>query len=298
MCIARDVQQRQGAAEHRRGEVLEFALDAEDALRNSDEGASFLTFVEFILAPENQTKLRSTIRDLRSVAALAHEEESLEFLAGLVPALIHEADKVMKTAMQLSTTLRKLLDQKATAKRQRVAGLLRDIKHLMLLRKDSAPTHTGLELHVQASLSNPLTRPLWQPPEEFEARREPTSPVDKNLIRNVTQQFASLKRLDFRRLRERIRDATCQGASVTLHELATNLTPATGLPRNDALDSVIEILGLVQIAFDDGHQIENDVLETITLPSSLGSLDVVRIRVPNVTFHAKSVRASGPRVPK
>ncbi|MGI9303699.1 MAG: DUF3375 family protein, partial [Gammaproteobacteria bacterium] len=49
--ITREVQQRDAAGAQRKGDLLGFALDAEDELRESDQGVSFFGFVDEILVP-------------------------------------------------------------------------------------------------------------------------------------------------------------------------------------------------------------------------------------------------------
>lgn len=126
--ITRDVQQQQSAGDATRGGILGFALDSEDLLKQQDEGLSFYAFVAFLFSPTQQAALRKNIVELERMVALADQPESMQRVRRMVPALLAEADKVMKTTARLSATLRRLLDAQAAAHRVRLANVLRDIK--------------------------------------------------------------------------------------------------------------------------------------------------------------------------
>lgn len=54
--ITRDVQQQQATGDKTRGGILGFALDAEDLLKQQDEGISFFAFVAFLFSPTQDRK--------------------------------------------------------------------------------------------------------------------------------------------------------------------------------------------------------------------------------------------------
>ena len=104
--IARQVQQRKTTGGHKRGEILGFALDAEDILKKEDQGVSFYEFVRFILSPNEQTKLRQVIQALGQIGELSDQTEGLQVVRRMVPLLLAEAEQVMRTNQRLSATLR------------------------------------------------------------------------------------------------------------------------------------------------------------------------------------------------
>ena len=53
--ITRHVQKRQAESLHSRGDILGFALDAEDKLKDQDQGTSFQAFVRLILTNHGKT---------------------------------------------------------------------------------------------------------------------------------------------------------------------------------------------------------------------------------------------------
>ena len=49
----------------------------------------------------------------------------------------------------------------------------------------------------------------------------------------------------------------------------------------------IEVLGYLQIANDDGHQIEHEVVEKLVLPPSQVGQPPVTLTIPRVTFRVR-----------
>jgi hypothetical protein len=90
-------------------------------------------------------------------------------------------------------------------------------------------------------------------------------------------------------LRRTIREATGEGSSRTLGELAERF-PIRG--------GVVELLGYLQIAHDDGHLIDSSLQETITVLEPRGREGPMKVSVPYVTFVPKAVSSEVGRKPR
>ncbi|GAB5403428.1 MAG: DUF3375 domain-containing protein [Aureliella sp.] len=282
--ITRDVHQQQSKGESTRGGILGFALDAEDLLKQQDEGVSFFAFVAFLFSPNQQAALRKTIDEVQQLAALSDQHDALSRMRTMVPALLAEADKVMRTTARLSSTLRRLLDAQATEQRIRLAAVLRDIRTAALKVKDELP-NVRATISADAEIGNPFTRTFWKARAEFDNEEPAEHIIDLAKVGELAARFAKMQRLDLRRLRDAIREATLQGQNTTLAELVERLPNSQG---------VVELLGFMQIAHDDGHEIdasESDIIRIEKSDVSPGGLDV---RVPRVVFSAKA-RTAGSR---
>ncbi|QDV27899.1 hypothetical protein Q31a_62920 [Aureliella helgolandensis] len=287
--ITRDVQQQQSTGDKTRGGILGFALDSEDLLKQQDEGISFFAFVAFLFSPTQQAALRKNIEEVQQLSALAEEHESLQHVRRMIPALLAEADKVMKTTARLSGTLRRLLDAQAAAHRVRLANVLRDIKQAALELRGQPPADGVLSLSADAGIASPLARTFWKPRATFDPQTPEEHVVDLSALRDAASALARLTRLDFRRLRRTIRDATYQGNSVRLATLLES-TPVTG--------GVVELLGYLQIAHDDKHEIDSTLIDTICILETRHRDRSLRVRVPRVTFNPKAVTTRPGRRPK
>jgi len=85
--------------------------------------------------------------------------------------------------------------------------------------------------------------------------------------------------LDMRKLREHIREATLLGHSETLANLL-NRWPLTG--------GVVELLGYLQIAHDDSHNIDPTRIDRINILQPRGRASVLQVSIPRIVFHPKA----------
>ena len=288
--IARDVQQLQAQGSDSRGGILGYALDAEDLLKTQDEGISFYAFVAFLFSPSQQAALLKNISEIQQLAALADQHESLARVRRMVPALLAEADKVMRTTARLSATLRRLLDARAAADRVRLATVLREIRQAAL-RLGGAPADANIELSIEsdAEIASPLSRTFWVPAESFNGGDLVAHQFDEAHAARISAAFARMQRLDFRRLRRTIREATSEGTSQTLVEI-TQRYPIRG--------GVVELLGYLQVAHDDGHLIDRTIHEPITVLEPRGREGPMNVMVPHVTFFPKALSSEAGHKPR
>lgn len=278
--MTHEVQQRQIRSSDPRGEILGDALDAEDALMRQDQGVSFQEFLRLIHSPPQQDRLRDIVRQLEQIPELTGHTEGLERVRRMVPHLLAEAEKVTQTTRRLSTTLRRLLDGRLHRERQRVAELLRDIRGFAVAVAECPPRDSvGLEVDSAIGILSPFARTFWSEPPRFE-------PVDlsEHVVNDAERlelfgQLARLHRIDWSLMRSQIRRALAGGRHVTLRRLLEEYPPGSG---------VVEVLGYVQIASEDGHLIDGDAREEIVLTAGNGAQRPLAITVPLVTFVSRS----------
>ena len=279
--IAREVQQLQSSGHDSRGNILGHALDAEDLLKQQDEGISFFAFVSFLFSPTQQAQLRKNIEEIQRLAALSDENESMHRVRRMVPALLAEADKVMRTTARLSATLRRLLDAQATEHRVRLATVLRDIRQMaMRLRGNPALGNIQLQIQTEAAIQSPMARTFWVAPQTFDERALTEQVIDPEQAHAIASAFAKLHRLDLRKLRRFIRETTLNGEELRLTELLA-LYPVTG--------GVVELLGYLQIAHDDSHTIDRATIDRIVIDNVRGHSSPLTLSIPRITFLPKAL---------
>jgi hypothetical protein len=278
--IAREVQQLQTSGNDSRGHILGHALDSEDLLKQQDEGISFFAFVTFLLSPAQQAALRKNIDEIQHLAALADQHESLSRIRRMVPSLLAEAEKVMRTTARLSATLRRLLDARAAAHRMRLANVLREIRQ-NAVRLAGSPQSQSVQLFVdtEAEICSPMARTFWVPPQDFDELQLTQQVIDPKQAEAMASAFARMHRLDLRKLRSHIREATTDGGQEPLTELLVKW-PLTG--------GVVELLGYLQIAHDDSHSIDPNHVERITIAHPRGRNVPLRVSIPRIIFHPRA----------
>lgn len=288
--IARDVQQRHATGSESRGDILGFALDAEDLMKNRDEGISFYAFVKFLFSPAQQKALSKNIEEIQKLEALENYDESLHHLNRMVPSLLAEAEKVMRTNARLSTTLRRLLDARAAAERVRLANVLRDIRQAAIqLRDVPERLEIQLSLDTHIDIQSPFARTFWVPEPTFDAALPEVNTIDSQEARRLAEAFVKLKRLDFRKLRRVIRELTIDGHTRSLQEVLLQTPSGYG---------IVEVLGYVQIAYDDHHSIDPNHQEQIRIHSTTKSPGDLVLTVPKIIFRPKATSREGAHQPK
>ncbi len=285
--ITRDVQRRQSEATGQRGEILGYALEAEDRLKTEDQGVSFHEFVRLVLSPAKQEQLETIVEQLGEIEALATQAGGMDRVRGMVSHLAEEAEKVLRTTRRLSSTLRRLLDVRSSTSRQRITAVLRDLKAAAQQLAENPPSdEVGLRIEVQHGLMNPFERSFWTPPAEFDVGELSQHEPDDLDRFAAFRQFAELERLDWARMRSNVGRLVRGGDQrVTLPELIEEFPVATG---------AMELLGYLQLAHDDGHEVHTAEKEVVEIDTQSGRR--ARYEVPRVVFVANPARRSGESV--
>ncbi len=281
--ITRQVQQRQVEGSDTRGGILGFALDSEDVLKKEDQGVSFYEFVRLVLTPSQTERLESIIREVRRIPELESQRDGMETVRSMVTVLQNEAEKVMRTNQRLSATLRRLLDARAHAERQRIASVLRQIRGHAVALAANPPTETvGLSVDVEIDIESPFRRTFWQEPSRLESIDLTDFEADEPDRMEAFRELAAMKRLEWKTMRNNIRD---------LLEIYDAPTLAEVLERHPPESGVIEVLGYLQIARDDGHLVNSTARQTVVIPWGRDRIHndedddaVIQIALPLVTF--------------
>lgn len=277
--ITRQVQQRHNAGCDTRGGILQFALDSEDVLKREDQGVSFYEFVRFILSPAQQEKLQLIIDQIATLEELAEHAEGLEVVQRMVPMLLSEAKKVMRTNQRLSATLRRMLDVRAARERQRLAQLLTEVRSLASSMAAEPPRDcVGLEIETFAEIQAPLSRTFWAEPPKFTPIDLTEHAADEDRRWEAFRALAQMQRLDWSTMRRRVQTAVTRHGSTTLGGLLQEFPPAGG---------VVEVLGYLQIACDDGHLVRRDAVENVVIQPSAAGQRTLAMTLPLVTFLVK-----------
>jgi hypothetical protein len=286
--ITLQVQQRYVEGRETRGGILEFALDAEDLLKKEDQGVTFYEFVRLVLDPAQTARLEEIIHEVREIPELGEQQEGLDTVRGMVTLLQNEAEQVMRTNQRLSATLRRLLDGRTSAERRRVAGLLREIRgHAVSLAAEPPLEEVGIEVEADLDIESPFRRTFWSEPPRFDAADLTGYEADERQRLDAFRRLAALHRLDWREMRGRIRSLSDFRSAPTLADLLNVHPPEAG---------VVEVLGYLQIAREDGHLVDAAACEEVVVPSGRNGDRPLLLTVPLVTFVSRgnnAIRSNG-----
>lgn len=269
--IVQGLRERERADDERAGDVLEFVLDAEDALKEHPHGASFHAFVSFVLSGERRDDFDQMVDELTALPDLQTEDDGVTRLQGMMPVLTAEATKILLTTQRLSAALRRLLDPRASEENRQLTAELREIMRLMGQDKTR---RIDTEIEQGIALESVMARDFWSPSQKFEeVELSAGDLISAEELRKKSQaEYAALRLLDWKRMEKNVAMALRKSAQVPLEILLADEVLEAGL---------VELLGYLQLAYDDGH-IVDDASESILTVRLDGGWR--RVRMPRVVF--------------
>lgn len=284
--LTRGVQQRVLAASDSRGDILQFALDGEEALKRGDQGQSFFEFLRLLHSPESQDRINVLVAELGKIEAIAADIDDLDAVRTMVPTLLAEAEKILRTTQHLSRALRRLLDSRSTQHHQQLASVLRDVLSSAAELAHKPPANIGIDIEVELEIQCPFDRPFWMATDPFDEVDLQTTSIDATHQAAALEQLVALERIDWTTMRRNVSQLTERAGEVDLPTLLREF-PAQG--------GAVEVLVYLQIAFDDGHRV--DRTRQIELPTELSGSLARRLSIPHVVFLPKPQRAKA-RIPR
>ncbi|MGB8348693.1 MAG: DUF3375 family protein, partial [Ktedonobacteraceae bacterium] len=277
--IARSIQEAQVQPGACKGSLVEFVLDADAELKSSDQGRSFYTFWEFLMAPTRQDELYSLLREVNLLPDVQTVVREGTVLRHLPSYLVAAGEKVVQSNYRLAEQLRRMLDEQSIAERRRVRELALEIKQIALTRISDAPDEaTFLELEGLPDVFLAMERALWEPGETLSFDELPVNVDDIDLssidLSHLYRQFY----VDEAVLREHIDTLLALQPEITLINLLTQYPVEKGLS---------EILTYCAIAAQDTrHLIDSSVRERLPLSGAPErTTDTERfVTVPRIVF--------------
>lgn len=108
--IAQEIAEHHAKPEFSKGAILGYMLDADDALKKSEQGQSFYAFWRLLLATERRQKFQESLQNVLALEELNERLKSNPLLKNLISHLLIEGEKVLDSHQRMSTNLRRVLD--------------------------------------------------------------------------------------------------------------------------------------------------------------------------------------------
>jgi hypothetical protein len=277
--IARAIQEAQLQPGMRKGNLVEYVLDADAELKASDQGRSFYTFWEFLMSPSQGDELKQLLYgldDLDDLSAALSDDQLLQRLPGY---LVNAGEKIVYSNTRLAEQLRRLLDEQALAENRRVQELIQEIKQEVYTRgSELADRQVLLEVEGSPQAQLIMERELWSPTKVQSFSTQPVQVAEEDW-REI--DFTALYRqftVDEMLLRRRIDSLLEQRPLVRLSDVLAVYPVEKGLA---------EVLTYcVLAARDPRHQIDPVASEEISLVTSgLESTSQERVLIlPQISY--------------
>jgi hypothetical protein len=279
--IAHDLQKAQLQPGARKGSLVEYVLDTDAKLKDSDQGRSFYSFWEFLISPSQSDELKSLLAQVTALPEL-HSALGEDYLLTRLPGyLVNAGEKVVHSNARLAEQLRRLLDEQTQAENRRVQELIQEIKHEAYRLNRSIPdTIRLLELEGTPEIQLVMERNFWDLPKTPIFDHQPDSISEEDLddldLASLYDQF-SINEEELERHIETLLESQPQ---IRLPELLEHYPVEKGLA---------EILAYCALAArDPRHSIDPDRSEEIVFASLTGTMQETVLRVPQIYYRRKT----------
>ncbi|MCC5814828.1 MAG: DUF3375 domain-containing protein [Leptospira sp.] len=147
-----------------KGEILEYVLNEDMELMNSEQGRSFQTFWDFLRSDKNQEEWNILLQKLYSLENILSTDEDM-FFKKLRRILRDAGGLVNSTVSGLSEQLKRSLVERTLRENRRSKELITEIKNLVMNKGEedfSFMNEEGWSMEEWDSVSLPMERPLWK----------------------------------------------------------------------------------------------------------------------------------------
>ncbi len=275
--LTRTVQEAQLQANTRKGSVIGRVLDADEELKESDQGRSFYAFWNFLMSQSKRQELKSLIQAVYNLEELRSLGQEYALLRRIERSLIDAGEHIVRSNNRLAEKLRQMLDERNLMENRWVAELITDVQRLALQVANQPPLDDDfLVLEGDPNANLVMARPLHP----IEASETTTFSIDFDGLPEVSldEEMAELYHqfyVDETLLMQRIAQLLERRAEVTLAELVELYPVEQGLS---------EIVAYLAIATKfEQHCINDTTIESIVF-ASLEPEKWFRLTLPQVIF--------------
>ena len=166
--LDRSVRERIASWEGNKGDLLADIMGERDAIADSDQGASFRAFWDFLMSPSRQEEFSQRLDKVLALPIMT-ELKPDKRTRRIHHDWLEAGEYTQRTVAQLSQQLRRFLDDQAWLENRRIMALLHNIEN-RALKLRTAPVDAlnkrdffAIE-RLGASIDLPMERPLYRPP--------------------------------------------------------------------------------------------------------------------------------------
>ncbi len=275
--ITDKVKKAQLREEGRKGLVVAQVIDADEAIRKSDQGRSFYAFRTFLADPSKQEELEKMIDGVYGLPELQDLGKKNPILRILKRSLIKASDKIIKSNYRLAEQLRKTLAEQHIAENRRVKELIAQIKKLALTVVDNPPeTEQFIWIEGDPEVQMVMDRPRWKPTEERIFKSYNFSEENVDLSTEKLEELRNYCYVDEEVLKQRIAGMLESQYQVTLAEIIERY------PVENGLSEVIAYLAIA--SGDRKHAIDDSASDRIEIASYSDKENLMHLTLPQVIF--------------
>ena len=250
--LDRAIRERIATWEGSKGALLEDVFGERDAIRDSDQGASFRAFWDLLMSSQRQEELSAMLEKVFALPAVKELEPDRRLLR-VHHDWLEAGELTQRTVARVSAQLRRYLDDQAWLENRRIMQLIRRIEHHAVALRDADTAGFVAEIDDAApTIELPLERPLFKPPYKARIDEQPIEDADADVGADALFEQEYVDRTE---LRGRIRRMLVSRSQVSLAEIVGSH------PLEHGLAEIVVYMGLA--ADDDRALIDDARRETL-----------------------------------
>jgi len=226
-----------------KGDMVAHVLDADETLRNRDQGRSYFGFRESITSVENREELLALARRAAELA----EEHALEahVFQQLPMRLYDEVSSVAGIYRRISGQLRRVVEEQTSQQTRYLMELLGEVR---TLAHGCGELPADVDLHHwedPVRINNLMEVGFWEAPES--TRFEGIDTDESTSLDSLKDAMARIGRpLDLPRYRRRVADALKEQPQVSLREL---------VERHPVESGIVDVVAYVAVAGEGSQNV-------------------------------------------
>jgi len=273
--LNRELRERVMDSEGSRGEVLGELFAGVDVIAESDAGRTFYAFWRLLTDPEQSATLEEALDQVlaRDFASHLHPRER-RFLRQLVKTLLDQGGMVHEVLQNLARSLKQFVQSREYLEQRRMTQLIKEAQRAALILRDQIKTSDTIDYHLQLTTSRLRSVDQWvlyDP--SLNAIETGVLPGDEATA-DLEQigELVAHSEIDFRSLKESIRNALRNRSPVTIGQIIEEYPAAQGLGS---------VVGYIALGSRHG-QVTPEQIETVAWQGEDGPWR--RVRIPKVYF--------------
>lgn len=273
--IIKEIYTRHSNYKTTKGDIVHYALDALDELKDQHQGKSFYAFWKFLTeeaSQENFRKMVETIYEILNDKNIEFKEEP--FLKNLKQNLYRSGKKVIDANRKLSDRLSRIISEENSLKRKKTIELIAQIKNLALKNIENPPNKDAfIEVQTYPEVRLLSAKSLTLKQGSFALKKQPRELGGND---SLSADFSSLFNqftVNKKKLQDRIQNFLAIKGQITLREV---------LEEHPLENGLAEIVTYLSIASQsDRHIISDEFPIKVPIDKDMKRM----IEIPQIIFN-------------
>ncbi|PIQ27168.1 hypothetical protein COW36_16580 [bacterium (Candidatus Blackallbacteria) CG17_big_fil_post_rev_8_21_14_2_50_48_46] len=233
--ITRTIYQKHAEKQSRKGQILRYAFDAIEELRQSEQGKSFYAFWDSLLRSSGHQELQNLAEELYMVLENRQINTQDSLLRSIKSFLHQAAQKVLESNDRMAEKLSRIIIERDPQETRRLKETIGSIKEVALkLAEKEFSSEAFISIEGQPEIFMPLERKLGRPsidPVFSQQPEEPSGEFDWQEEPEVMDRLFQTFFVDKKALKKQLARLLQDNRQLSLQDILRDFPIEKGLPE-------------------------------------------------------------------